>query len=149
MAFDRLLRWADEWAQRHPDEDVLAQVGDARYAPQHLRTVSYLSPLEFDSALQRASAVVAHAGTGTILKALYLGKPLLVVPRRGELDETRNDHQVGTALHFAEQGLLQMADSQARFDACMEGIANFRPRNSVGDLASPELLSRISAFING
>ncbi len=54
MAFDRLLRWADEWAQRHPDEDVLAQVGDARYAPQHLRTVSYLSPLEFDSALQRA-----------------------------------------------------------------------------------------------
>jgi UDP-N-acetylglucosamine transferase subunit ALG13 len=148
MPFDRLVGWADEWAQAHPGNDVLAQVGESAYSSTHMRAVPFMSPAEFEAALQQASAVVAHAGTGTILKALYLGKPLLVVPRLAALGETRNDHQVGTAVHFAEQGLLQMADTQLGFNACMEGIADFRPRHRVGELASPQLLARVSDFIN-
>lgn len=148
MPFDRLVGWADEWARHHPGDDVLAQVGESSHRTAHLRTVPYLSPAEFETALQQASAVVAHAGTGTILKALYLGKPLLVVPRLAALGETRNDHQVGTALHFAEQGLLQMADTQQGFNDCMLGLADFRPCHRVGDLASPQLLARVSEFIN-
>lgn len=148
MPFDRLVGWADEWARHHPDKDVLAQVGESSHRTEHMRTVPYLSPAEFEAALQHADTVIAHAGTGTILKALYLGKPLLVVPRLAMYGETRNDHQVGTALHFAEQGLLQMADTQQGFNACMEGLADFRPRHSVGSLASAQLLACVSSFIN-
>jgi UDP-N-acetylglucosamine transferase subunit ALG13 len=148
MPFDRLVGWVDEWARDHPGNDVLAQVGESSHRTAHMRTVAYLSPAEFEAALQQANAVVAHAGTGTILKALYLGKPLLVVPRLAELGETRNDHQVGTALHFAEQGLLQMANTRQGFSDCMHGISKFKPRHRVGGVASAQLLARVSEFIN-
>ena len=41
--------------------------------------------------------MLAHAGMGSILTALEFNKPLVVMPRRGHLAETRNDHQFDTA----------------------------------------------------
>jgi UDP-N-acetylglucosamine transferase subunit ALG13 len=149
MAFDRLVRWIDSWKARHPEQDVFAQIGETAYRPLHIRSQSYLSPAEFEAALGQASAVVAHAGTGTILSALHLGKPLLVVPRLGSLGETRNDHQVGTAEHFAARGLVRMAQSEDEFMAGVDTLVAFRPRATVGKTASPELIQRIKDFIAG
>lgn len=149
MAFDRLVRWIDLWKARHPEQDVFAQIGETTYKPQHIRSRTYLSPAEFEQALGQASAVVAHAGTGTILSALYLGKPLLVVPRLGSLGETRNDHQVGTAEHFAARGLVRMARSEEEFMAGVETLSAFRPQAMVGKTASPELIKRLADFIGG
>ena len=56
-----------------------------------------------------ADAIVAHAGMGTILTALELGKPLLVLPRRASLGEHRNEHQLATARRFADTGRLAVA----------------------------------------
>ncbi len=61
--------------------------------------------------MQAATAIVAHAGMGTILTALEMGKPLLVMPRRAALGEHRNDHQLATASRFAELGRVKVAFS--------------------------------------
>jgi UDP-N-acetylglucosamine transferase subunit ALG13 len=148
MAFDRLVRWTDEWAAANPDVEVVAQVADGEYQPRHMRAQAYLSPAEFEAHLDRADAVVAHAGTGTILKALYLGKPLLVVPRLGSLGETRNDHQVGTAHHFAGQGLLQVAEDPAEFARRLDGLTTFVPPRRVSGDASEELIGALRSFVN-
>lgn len=149
MAFDRLVRWTDEWVALHPEVEVLAQIGEGAYRPRHMSVKTYLSPAEFESRLQQADAVVAHAGTGTILKALYIGKPLLVVPRLAELGETRNDHQVGTARHFAGQGLLQVAEDAATFGRLLGSLSAFEPQRRISDQACPALISTLRAFLDG
>lgn len=149
LPFDRLVRAIDEWAGRSGRSDVVAQIGKGDYQPRNLRAAQFLEPPEFQRLMKDASAVVAHAGIGTILRALELGKPLLVVPRRAHLRETRNDHQVDTTRYFSGiQGVLaaytedELWEQLARLDR-LEGSSPIGPR------ASDELLARIRAFAIG
>jgi UDP-N-acetylglucosamine transferase subunit ALG13 len=109
MPFDRLVRAVDQWAGRHGPVNVLAQIGRGRYRPRHVRHQGFLQPIEFRSVMRDARLIVAHAGMGSIITAMEYGKPMLVMPRRGDLAETRNDHQVATARKFLELGVVDVA----------------------------------------
>jgi UDP-N-acetylglucosamine transferase subunit ALG13 len=147
MPFDRLVRLVDSWAARNPDTEIIAQIGKADYIPKHFQSQGFMSPADFDRHLESCSALVAHAGTGTIIKALYSGKPLLVLPRLSALGETRNDHQVGTAHHFASRRQILMAKDGDEFLSMLDELERFQPNDLVGAYASPELLQRIGTFI--
>ncbi|MBT8423045.1 MAG: hypothetical protein HKN56_09240 [Gammaproteobacteria bacterium] len=150
MPFDRMIRLVDQWAAAHPDTDVFAQIGespDSGYRPQHMEYQALLTRDEFDACLERCDAVIAHAGAGTIIEALRRNKPLLVLPRLSEHDETRNDHQVGTARHFAEQQQLLAAFDDQELLQNIDKLVSFRPARDIGDQASPELLARLRAFM--
>lgn len=96
MPFDRLVQAVDAWAAKHPEVPVLAQVGRGAAPTQHVQRHEVLEPTAFRRCVQDASLLVAHAGMGSVLTGLELGKPMLLLPRLGELRETRNDHQVAT-----------------------------------------------------
>lgn len=114
MSFDRLVRAVDAWAGATRREDVFAQVGPSHYRPRHVEFTRFMNPLQYQDCIAMADAIVAHAGMGTIIAAVEAGKPILVMPRRGDLHETRNDHQVATARQFAKRGVLRVAmDEQA------------------------------------
>ena len=147
MPFDRLVRLLDDWAARAGRSDVFAQIGRGEYQPRRFPSTAYLDPGEFERRIRGADAVVAHAGTGCIIKALYAGKPLLVLPRRARLLETRSDHQVATARRFAEAGQLLMAQDDADFVRQLGVLESFRPSAPVGHSASPALLSEIRRFL--
>lgn len=147
MPFDRLIRAMDEWAASLARRDVVAQVGRSDYQPKVIRATPFLSPHEFDQHMNEASAVVAHAGTGTIIAALERGKPLLVLPRLSKFGETRNDHQVPTARHFADAGYVLAAGDERELGGRMRDLEKFTPRATIGGTASPELLGRLRQFI--
>ena len=109
--FDRLIRAVDEWAVLHGRSDVFAQIGDSTYCPEHIKFTKFLEPSEYNRVIHEASVVVAHAGMGAIISALEIGKPVVVMPRRGALRETRNDHQVATAERFGVRGRVIVAGS--------------------------------------
>lgn len=147
MPFDRLIRIVDRWAVERGRPDVFAQVGAGGWEPPHLRWTQRLEPAEFKRHLEAAAIVVAHAGMGTILSALYSGKPLLVFPRRGELRETRNDHQVATARHFAGKGVLEAAFSEAELVGKLDHLQEFRSPHPIGAFAAPQLLAAVRDFL--
>lgn len=130
----------------HRRTDVFAQTGNGAYRPRHIDSSPWLDPPEFRARLEGASAIVSHAGMGTILSALELGKPLLVLPRRARLGETRNDHQVATAREFASRGWLLAAEDETELAAWMEKLLLFQPASRVGRQASAELLERLRSF---
>ena len=86
--------------------DVFAQVGPTDLRPRHIEWAPFIEPAEFRERVRACSAMVAHAGMGSILTAMEFGKPILVMPRRGALMETRNDHQVATARRFLALGRI-------------------------------------------
>lgn len=147
MPFDRLVRAVDEWAQGRERADVFAQIGEGDYWPSAFPAAPFLTPLQFEQRLEQASAIVSHAGTGTIIAALQLGKPLLVLPRRADLEETRNDHQRATADHFGGGGQVLVAPDEDAVGPMMDELETFVPAGKLDRAASPELLSRINAFI--
>ena len=66
------------------------------YQPVSLIAYDALVPEHYARLLGGCDLVVAHAGMGTVLTALEHGKPMILMPRRAQLKETRNDHQVAT-----------------------------------------------------
>ncbi|MEJ1355179.1 MAG: glycosyltransferase [Candidatus Sedimenticola sp. (ex Thyasira tokunagai)] len=147
MPFDRLLHLVDMWAEKSGCTDIFAQIGTGDYIPKNFQSRPFLSIDEFECYLSESTAIVAHAGTGTIIKTLYHGKPLLVLPRLGALGETRNDHQVGTARHFSETGQILMADDDSDFLGKMDTLMSFIPSRGIGVDGSSNLIKKITQFI--
>ena len=109
LPFDRLIAAVDAWAGETGVGDVFAQIGPTAYVPRHIEFAQFIPPAECAQRMREADAIVAHAGMGTILNALQLGKPLLVMPRRASLGEHRNEHQSATARRFEELGSVAVA----------------------------------------
>jgi UDP-N-acetylglucosamine transferase subunit ALG13 len=146
MHFDRLVRAVDEWARERGRRDVFAQIGPAEYVPTFVEHTRLLEPPEFDRRYREAKVIVAHAGTGSILQAMELSKPILVMPRRAKLRETRNDHQVATAERFQKRGVPVAWDEvelREKLDRLDELVSDQR----IGPYASPELVQRLRRFI--
>lgn len=149
MPFDRLVGWVDDWAAKHGRDDVIAQIGPSDFSPRRLRVIPFMSPPEFRARLEEADIVVAHAGMGSILNALELGKPTLVVPRHGEWDETRNDHQIATARRLSAEGLVLVADSPAEFERALDGLEHSAHEARIAREAQPRLIHRLQDFAFG
>jgi UDP-N-acetylglucosamine transferase subunit ALG13 len=147
MPFDRLVRCIDRWAQLRGRRDVFSQIGAGSERPKHIQWAEFLEPSEFRARVVSASVVVAHAGMGSIITALELGKPILVMPRRGDLMETRNDHQVATARRFLEQGRIAVAFDEHELVAKLESLETLRPSQRISAHASPQLLATLREFI--
>ncbi len=96
LAFPRLTEAMNRFAETS-DEPIIAQVGSETAPLPNLSVRGMMDPLEFDQTFARARVVVAHAGIGSVLSAKRFGRPLIAVPRRFDLQEHRNDHQLATA----------------------------------------------------
>jgi UDP-N-acetylglucosamine transferase subunit ALG13 len=147
--FDRLICAVDEWAKLHPKTEVFAQIANTTYRPQYIGFTHFMTPSEFASAIQNSPVIVAHAGMGTIISALELGKQVVVMPRLGSLHETRNDHQVATAKHFGSQGRIIVAHDERELPGRLDHAITLHESDRIESQASPRLLSTIRVFLRG
>ena len=99
LPFDRLVTIVEEWAAAN-GVPMVAQVGPSKLSFTWADARPFFSPQEAHIHLSKADLVVGHAGMGTILSALELGRPLIIFPRKFALGEHRNDHQMATARKF-------------------------------------------------
>lgn len=150
LPFDRLLLALDTWAALNPSVPVLAQTGRTSRAYANLTTVPQMDQARFTAAVTQARVVVAHAGMGTILTALELGKPLILMPRRADLGEHRNDHQRDTAAEMRRLSTVTVVEDSiglcAALQRCLLSDQEHSDRRS--GVASPALIDALRGFIH-
>lgn len=96
MPFDRLVSVVDDWVKAKKIK-VVAQIGKSDKLFKNIHAFDYVSEDQLYRYIEEADIVVAHAGMGTILSALKIGKALIIMPRSAAKGEHRNNHQYGTA----------------------------------------------------
>ena len=146
MPFDRLVRAVDEWAGRSGRRDVFAQLGESAFVPIHIESVPMIGPGEFKRRVAEAEVIVAHAGAGTILTALTFCKPILVMPRKASLMETRNEHQTASARRFAERGVT-VAWDEHELAGHLDRLDELATGQKIGPFASESLIRALRDFI--
>jgi UDP-N-acetylglucosamine transferase subunit ALG13 len=150
LPFDRLIRSLDEWAARNPHIDVFAQIGQTDYTPQHIRWEKTISVEAFRTNLDNCDTVVAHAGMGTIISAAELGKRIVILPRRADLGEHRNDHQLATSSRLSHLNGLVVAENCEHLSRELNNNGNSlldsRIDTSTRLAVSPTLISEIRWF---
>ncbi len=145
--FDRMVRAVDEWAGSRSRSDVFAQIAASEYRPKHIEYTDFVDPAEFSRRIHAAHIVVAHAGMGSIISTLELGKPIVVMPRREKFRETRNDHQVATADRFGAQGWIIVAHDEQDLPAKLDYALTLGQTERIERQASPRLLATLRAFL--
>jgi UDP-N-acetylglucosamine transferase subunit ALG13 len=148
IPFDRLIRTVDYWAQTRIRPDVFAQIGLGGWQPEFISFMPMLQPAEFRERLANATIVVGHAGMGTILSALQHTKPILVMPRRGFLGETRNDHQMATARQLLEMGKINAAFDEDELLGFLDRIEELTPKEAIQPYANSKLVRALNGFIH-
>ncbi len=147
--FDRLIRAVDKWAAERGHRNVFAQIASGAYKPRHIEFADFMEPAEFKRRVAEASVIVAHAGMGSILTALELGKPIIVMPRREHLHETRSDHQFATSQRFGAQGRIIVAADERDLFARLDDANMLAGSEPISAQASPQLMQTIRAFLDG
>lgn len=145
LPFDRLVLGLDQWAARNRDVQVFAQISHGGRQPEHIDWAHEIDPQEFRERLNQCDTVVAHAGMGTIISAVELGKRVIVMPRRASLGEHRNEHQLATAARLGYLNGLEVAqDANALAQALSRQAA--RRHDDIISGPHPQLIAAIRQF---
>jgi len=142
IEFTRLIVKMDEIAGKI-EEEVVMQIGSIEYVPKHAQSFRYTNFADALSYFQKASLVVGHGGTGTILNALRFRVPLIVVPRRiqfGELD--RDDHQLEIAQQLDGHVLIAIVYDVGQLEPKILQMLEGK-KKGLQDAISPERTSLI------
>ena len=150
--FDRLVKAVDDWAAGH-DVPVFGQLGrlePGSYRPRHFPFEPFITADEFQARAESCTLMVAHAGMGSIISALTMAKPLLMMARRAALGEHRNEHQMATAARFAGRAGLHVAADEREVGPLIDRLLrdSREPSGAISPYAQPELIATLKHFIH-
>lgn len=147
--FDRLVEWIERWAGNNAGvAEVTVQHGTTR-APRGCHTASMFTHPELVSLMKTADVVVVQGGPGGIIDALSIGIRPIVVPRRHDMGEHVDDHQVAFARFMGKRGEVLVAEDEETLAELLDravadrGAFRVPPREPRG----PETARRIGEMI--
>jgi UDP-N-acetylglucosamine transferase subunit ALG13 len=116
-----------------PTPLVIQSGNNPAFVSRHGLVRAFLPMEEFEEHIGRARLVIAHAGAGTVLHALAVGRVPVVMPRRARYGELVDDHQAEFVEHLARAGRVIAAWEPADLPAAIRealGRAGDGPRRS-------------------
>jgi len=130
--FPRLFQMVDQLIRdRVITGKVIAQVGYTDYHSNNMVIRQFLQESEMKECIRSSDIIVTHAGIGTITQCLESGKKIIVVPRKRELGEHVDNHQIEIANVFRDKRLITVANSQQEIQTIIEHMDSIHLQNYV------------------
>ena len=143
--FDRLVQVLDELDTQ---EERIVQFGYSTYKPAHCQAYQFLPFEEVRKYMTEASVVITHAGTGSVMFALSLGKRPIVAPRYQKYGEHVDDHQLELVASLEGDGLIvPYFDGDRLEDRVQEVLASKQGDRAIEP--DPRLVEQLQKIING
>jgi len=125
-SLDRLFKKLDELVAKGViKEKIVAQIGNPKYIPKNFEWIREIPFEELQQMIKNARIVVTHAGVGSILNCLELGKVCIAVARLKKHNEVIDDHQVEIAKVFGDMGLVIPVLEIDELESALEKARNF------------------------
>jgi len=123
--FNRLIIEIDRLKKKNQiHDDVQIQLGSCTYKPEYCTWTNWLPFDIMCEKIREASIVIAHAGAGTTLLCLELGKTPVIVTRLKSYSEHLDDHQIPFAKMMEQLNYAIVAYDVSEIGDCMEKLAN-------------------------
>ena len=138
--FNRLVEKMDNLvAEGVIQEPVMIQTGYSTYEPKHCSFQKLLPYPEMEKYIQDARIIITHGGPASFISALQVGKTPIVVPRKSELNEHVNDHQVDFSREVAQrknnilvvEDIENLKDMIVNYDAAVAKLNQSEASNNV------------------
>lgn len=109
--FKRLLEAIEIISGSRLQEKIILQYSQPldRIFPRRVRVVKFVPIKSMNLLFSTADVILTHAGFGSVLQAVKLGKrPPIVFPRLSKFGEHIDDHQLAFAKYLASRKLVHM-----------------------------------------
>ncbi|WP_343614059.1 glycosyltransferase [Novosphingobium sp.] len=147
LPFDRLVSTVDAWAARRPDVEVFAQIGPSSYAPKAMKSEAFIDPDRFRTLQAQCSLMISHAGIGSIINAMEMRKPIIILPRDHLRGEHRNGHQMSTVQRFRHLPGVYAARDQEHLVELLEQIDTLQPCELLPSQAPDDFITGMRDYI--
>lgn len=132
--FERLIRAVERQVElENITEEVIVQSGCTKYESNKMKIIQYMPIDEFNEYLKSASLIITHAGVGTIIQALEIGKIVIAAARKKEFGEHVSDHQQQLLETFSESGYILPLTDFDKLNEVIEHSKNFLPKKVVSN----------------
>lgn len=117
---ERLVGWVERWIVDNPGRArVVVQYGTTRL-PKGAEGFEMCPHDEVVEWHTKSHVVVTQGGPGGIMDSRNCGILPIAVPRRGDLGEMVDDHQVRFSRHAVRNGLIRLATTEEEFRTELE-----------------------------
>jgi UDP-N-acetylglucosamine transferase subunit ALG13 len=130
LKFKRLIDSVLE-AVKSEEHQVVIQTADPELELDGVVTHDFLLPEQYEKYFSECDIFVSHAGMGSLITALEAAKPIIVMPRKLQFGEHRNDHQVATAEQFKKFKSVNVVNSSSEIKASLDQLINSDNTESV------------------
>ena len=122
--FDRLLLQVDKWAETS-EEEVIMQTGFTDFKPKNAKWKKMMTACEMQDYFNNARIVITHGGPSSFMPLVLKGEIPIVVPRKFELCEHVNNHQVIFCNEFQKKyGGIIVIDDITEIDNYLNDFEN-------------------------
>lgn len=145
--FDRLLKEVDILVnEKIIDDEVFAQIGYSNYKPTSYICKRFLDREEFNMAMDKASIVITHGGTGAIVGALKKNKKVIAIPRLSKFGEHVDDHQLQITAEFKKSNLILAIDDIKELKIAMKKVNDIKLYKYISN--TENIICSIEEYIN-
>ncbi len=147
--FNRLIRAADDLAEKFAGEPVFVQTGICPDAvmPQKCPSARLMPYADLAARVNEARIVISHAGVGLLLMCLRAGKIPVVVPRRKKMGEHVDDHQLELARRMAQQGYVIMTENTDELVSIVSNYENLQKKSAAVSSSQSRLAKALSSYL--
>ena len=146
--FERLIDSIAKWNARNPGIRIVVQHGNA-HAIDGVECSAFLAPERFHELLATASAVVCPGGPGAIMETRAAGLRPIVMPRRGDLGEHVDNHQLAFSRFLADHDLITLAEQDADLALALDRLLEAPDAYAIpANRESPVGIARVGSLID-
>ena len=128
-SFARLLSVIEKQIDdKNIKEEVIVQAGHTKFSSSHMRIYDFISKVELEEYISKASLIITHGGVGSILDSLARKKVVIAAPRLKKFGEHTNDHQLQIIDSFSKKGYIIPLYDFNKLDEALKQAKNFMPK---------------------
>jgi UDP-N-acetylglucosamine transferase subunit ALG13 len=132
IEFPRPLMVIEQLKQENKiQEKVIVQNGFTSFNSSLLDLRPFMSSEELDKLYQEARIIITHAGTGSLMKGIKMGKKVISVPRLKKYGEHIDDHQLEIHTEFEKLKYIYPWNEGDSLERILADIENFVPAKYV------------------
>ncbi len=123
LCFDELIETVDDLvAKGQISEPVVCQIGTSKYIPKNCEYFRFQPSI--DNWIQKASLVICHGGTGTVLSLIEKNKPFIAAANKRGAD----DHQSQFLSKLGKMGCILWTNNINELHVLIQKVSTFKPR---------------------
>jgi len=112
-------------------EEVIVQNGFTNFTSSLLDLRPFMSAEELDKLYQEARIIITHAGTGSLMKGIKMGKKVISIPRLKKYGEHIDDHQLEIHTEFKKLRYTYPWNEEDSLEQVLIDVENFHPTQYV------------------